>query len=192
MRLFIAHRISAVPSARIESIVSSLRNRLPRSAWAGGHAYHLTFAFLGEQDKEVVGRLSGALRAALQGLASVDARLIGGGFFPNERRPRVGWIAVEPHDTVIAIAGTIRSAATECHVRFDEKPFKPHLTLVRIREGWRARDAALFVEAIDAAGPVAFSLDRVSLFESQLLRSGAVHTELAGFDLVARRDQSPK
>lgn len=185
MRLFVAHRIGAEPSARLAPAMASLRGKLPKASWVGGQAYHLTFAFLGEHDSVVVAPLCAALKLAVEGRAPIEAELRGGGFFPSERRPRVGWIAVEPHEPVIAIADVVRSAITSCGVRFDEKPFKAHLTVVRIRDGWMARDAALFLESIDAASAVAFRLDRVSLFESQLLRSGAVHTELAGFDLKA-------
>lgn len=164
--------------------MSSIRSRLPRAAWVGRDAYHLTFAFLGEQDPEVVPRVAAALKAATGALTHLDARLAGGGFFPGERRPRVAWIAVEPHERVIAIADAVRGAIAEAGVRFDPKPFKAHLTLARIRDEWKARDAAQFVEAIGAGGAIPFRLDRVSLFESQLLPSGAVHTELASSELA--------
>jgi 2'-5' RNA ligase len=183
MRLFVAYRIGEESAARVATVVSSIRTRLPKASWVGRDAYHLTFAFLGEHDPEVVPRLSAALKAATAGLAPVEAGLMGSGFFPNERRPRVGWVAVEPHEPVIAVAGAVRASIAGCGIRFDEKPFKAHLTLVRIRDEWKARDAALFAEAIDAAGAIRFRLDRVSLFESRLLPSGAVHSELAHAEL---------
>ena len=183
MRLFVAYRIGAESAARVAAVVSSIRSQLPRASWVGRDAYHLTFAFLGEHDPEVVPRVSAALKAATAEAATIEARLTGGGFFPNEKRPRVGWIAVEPHAPVIAVAAVVRAAIGSYGIRFDEKPFKAHLTLVRIRDDWNARDATLFAEAIDAAGEIPFSLDRVSLFESRLLPSGAVHTELAHAEL---------
>ncbi len=183
MRLFVAHRISAVPAARIASIVSLLRPRLPKAAWVSSEAYHLTFAFLGEQEPEIVPRVSAALETTAASLDPVDARLAGGGFFPNARRPRVGWIGVEPPEPVIGIAGAARRALVASGASFDEKPFKPHLTLVRIREDWRDRDAALLLEHIAGSEAIPFRLDRISLFESRLLSAGAVHTELVGFNL---------
>lgn len=183
MRLFVAYRIGAEPAARVAAVVSSIRTRLPRASWVGRDAYHLTFAFLGEHGPEVVPKVSAALNAWTAGLAPFEARLTGGGFFPDERRPRVGWIAVEPHEPVIAVAGAVRASIAGCGIRLDEKTFKAHLTLVRIRDEWKARDAMLFAEAIDAAGAIRFRLDRVSLFESRLLPSGAVHTELAHAEL---------
>jgi 2'-5' RNA ligase len=70
-----------------------------------------------------------------------------------------------------------------CRIRYDDKPFQPHLTLVRIRESWRDADVALFQATLERAGPLALRLGRVALFESRLLRSEAEHIELASFPL---------
>jgi 2'-5' RNA ligase len=70
-----------------------------------------------------------------------------------------------------------------CGVSFDAKPFKAHLTLVRIRDPWRPADTERFLQAVGAAGEIRFTIDRISLFESRLLPSGAVHEELASFRL---------
>ncbi|MGK2856667.1 MAG: RNA 2',3'-cyclic phosphodiesterase [Thermoanaerobaculia bacterium] len=183
MRLFVAYRIGTEPAARVASVVSSVCARLPRSAWVGRDAYHLTFAFLGEHDVAVVPLVASAMKSATSALSAVDARLAGGGFFPTERRPRVGWVEVEPSEPVVAIADAVRAELAERGVGFDGKAFKAHLTLVRIREAWTESDVGLFREAVSAAGAIPFRLDRVSLFESQLRPAGAVHTELAHCDL---------
>lgn len=183
VRLFVAYRIGAEPASRVASVVSSVRARLPKSAWVGRDAYHLTFAFLGEHDVAVVPLVASAMKSATSALAAVDARLTGGGFFPTVGRPRVGWVAVEPREPVVAIADALRAELAECGVSFDGKAFKAHLTLVRIREAWTERDVALFREAAGVAGAIPFRLDRVSLFESQLRPAGAVHTELAHCEL---------
>lgn len=183
MRLFVAHKLEEAPSARVAEIVSSVRPRLPRAAWVGAHSYHLTFAFLGEQRPDVVPKLIEALSRAVSPVGVVEARLARGGFFPNEQRARVGWIAIEPHGAVEAIAAPLREAVASCGVTFDAKPFKAHLTLARIRDSWRSSDAEEFRRAVDAAGEIPFRLDRVSLFESRLLPAGAVHDELAVFPL---------
>lgn len=183
MRLFVAHRVAGEAAGRVAGIAASLRTRLPRGVWVGRDAYHLTFAFLGEQSAGDVPRLREELARALAPLAAVDAELERGGFFPNAQRPRVGWLAIEPHERVEAIARSVREAIGSCGLRFDEKPFRAHLTLVRIREPWRRSDTDAFTGAVSAAGAIPFRLDRVSLFESRLLSSGAVHAELAGFAL---------
>src|SRR5512135_19469 len=97
MRLFVAYRLADAPAARVATIATSVKAKLPKGAWVGAHSYHLTFAFLGEQSREVVPKLADALREAMAPVPAVDATLASGGFFPNERHARVAWIAVEPH-----------------------------------------------------------------------------------------------
>jgi 2'-5' RNA ligase len=183
VRLFVAHRLEQAPSTRVAEIVASVRSRLPRAAWVGARSYHLTFAFLGEQRPDVVPVLIDALSRAVSSVGVVEARLARGGFFPNEQRARVGWIAIEPHGAVEAIAVPLREAVASCGLSFDAKPFKAHLTLARIRDSWKRSDTEELRRAVDAAGEIPFLLDRVSLFESRLLPAGAVHEELAAFPL---------
>lgn len=181
--MFIGYRLADAPAARVAAIAASVSGKLPKGAWVGEHSYHLTFAFLGEQRREVVPALVEALEQAVAPLAAVDAKLASGGFFPNERHARTGWIAVEPRGPVEAIAAPVREAIAACGVSFDTKEFRAHLTLVRLRNAWERHDTEAFLGAVAAAGEIPFRLDRVSLFESRLLQSGAVHDEIAGLPL---------
>jgi len=183
MRLFVAYRLSDAPAARVAALAASLRGKLPKGSWVGEHSYHLTFAFLGEQKREVVPELVDALGLATAPMSAVDAKLASGGFFPNERHARIGWIAVEPPGPIEAIAAPVREAIASCGVSFDTKEFKAHLTLVRLRGAWDRPDTEAFLGAVAAVGEIPFRLDRVSLFESRLLQSGAVHDEIAGLPL---------
>ncbi len=183
MRLFVATSVTGEAAVRVASLIASMRARLPRAAWVSAHSHHITFAFLGEQLPEAVPRLTEALRGATADVVAIDATLARGGFFPSERKARVGWVAIEPEGPIIAAAERVRGAVASCGVKFDDKPFKAHLTLARLRDEWRARDIELFRRMVEEAGAIAFRLDRVSLYESRLAPSGAVHTELAGFQL---------
>ncbi len=183
MRLFVAHRIGPTQSEKIAATVAVLRKHLPRASWVASHDFHLTFAFLGEQDQGVVERLSASLQRHLAGLHRIGSALEHGGFFPERGRPRVGWIAIHPPEALTDMASRVRVALHESHIAFDEKAFKPHLTIVRLREPWGLRDADMFRNAIDGLGAIPLEVDRVSLFDSRLLPSGAVHTELAAVPL---------
>jgi len=183
MRLFVAYRLADAAAARVAMIAASVKERLPKGSWVGAHSYHLTFAFLGEQKREVVPKIVEAIGLAVSPIAAVDARLASGGFFPNARHARVGFVAVEPQGEVEAIAAPVREAIASCGVSFDTKEFKAHLTLVRIRDAWDRPGTEAFLGAVAAVGEIAFRLDRVSLFESRLLPGGAVHDEIAGLQL---------
>ena len=56
------------------------------------------------------------------------------GYGPDSRRPRLLWAGCEVTDEILAL----RAALLEVFGQMDERPFRPHVTLVRIRSNGRA------------------------------------------------------
>lgn len=183
MRLFVASRIDETAARRIDQGLASAKARTSRATWVQPHAYHLTYAFLGEQDESARSRVAAALPADLAGLQAYAGVLSGGGFFPNDRGPRVGWLAIESPGALHAVADAVRRMLEGLAIRYDRKAFRPHLTVVRIRDRWGARDVAEFRKACEAIGRIDLTIDRVSLFRSELRPEGARHEEIAGVAL---------
>lgn len=179
MRLFVATRLEESSAERIRSAFEQARSRAGRASWVEAHAFHLTYAFIGEQSAAVADRLAAAIPAALAGFRRYQGALSGCGFFPDERRPRVGWISFETPKALESIASAVRRVLDEQGVAFDRKAFKPHLTVVRIRDRWSGKDVAEFRQACVTMGRIEVTLDRVSLYRSELRRDGARHHEIA-------------
>jgi 2'-5' RNA ligase len=186
MRLFIATRLDDPAAERIHAAFAGARSCTGRASWVRPHAFHLTYAFIGEQNEGAAARIANALPAAVSGLGCYDGGLSGGGFFPNDRRPRVGWLAFEAPDPLNAIADSVRRELEASGVAYDRKAFRAHLTLVRIRDRWSARDVAEFRRSAEELGRVAVVIDRVSLFRSDLRPGGASHTEIASASIGGR------
>ena len=166
MRLFIA---ATFPSDVISDVNQRIdKQRLPAASWVKPESQHLTFAFLGEQPE--VPEISLRIPPAF------EARLAGGGFFPNRHHARVGWVGVEPREKFIELADRIREGLKG--VSFDEKEFKPHLTLMRIRDRWPPRSIEMFERALRDYRSAPFTVSSVTLYSSELHPSGAVHTPL--------------
>ena len=179
MRLFIASNFQVATVLAIEAAVARVQPRLPRSSWLKSEAYHLTYAFLGEHPESVVAPLSASLRKHLGDVSRIETRVGEPGFFPNEKRPRVGWLAVDPDLPLKSIGDRVRASVQEAHVAFDEKPFVPHLTLVRMRAPWNRRDAENFLVELGTLRAPASTIDAVTLFASVLGSGGAIHTPVA-------------
>ena len=139
---------------------------------------HLTLAFLGETDPSRVDPLKNHL-LSLRALPPIDVTLAGAGFFPSSRRPRVLWLGIEPPQPLVALAEASRSAIAAAGAAFDPKPFRPHLTLARLREPWGERETGAVLSELEGWRSSPDRLDRVVLFESRLSPGGAVHTPLA-------------
>ena len=183
MRLFIASKVDEGVARRIDAGLRSIRSRVSRASWVSPDAYHLTYAFLGEQEATVVDRLRESM-AELR-VRRYSGVLSGGGFFPNSRRPRVGWVSPEDPERLQAIAGAVRRMLDDMAVAYDSKPFRPHLTLVRIKQRWVKRDVDEFLRVVERLGRIEACIDRVALFRSELSTTGARHTELVTAQLGA-------
>lgn len=171
MRLFIATTFPAEVLRDLNDRITRIKPLLPPASWVRPETQHLTFAFLGEQEPAVVDRIQ------IDPGPAFEATLAGCGFFSK----RVGWVGVEPRDAFVALADRVRAALKAAHVDFDEKPFKPHLTLLRIRESWPPRSIETFKAALGGYRSAPFRVSAITLFSSQLNPKGAIHTALVSF-----------
>jgi 2'-5' RNA ligase len=184
MRLFVATRFPDAVIREANDRVSRVKSRLPPASWVKPEAQHLTFAFLGDQDEAIVDTLAPAIETTLESIKAFDARLKDCGFFPNPRHARVGWAGVTPEDNFRAIAAAVRKALKDAGVKFDDNEFRPHLTMMRIRDPWPPACIETFHSALRTHESEPFKIDRVTLFSSKLNPNGAVHTPLREFKLA--------
>ena len=178
MRLFIATSFPPEVLHPLNERLENLKPKLPRASWVRPETQHLTFAFLGEQQESLVDRIH------LEDGGAFDACLQSAGFFPNRRHARVGWVGAEPKDRFIALARHVRDAVSAAGVQLDQNEFKPHLTLMRIRDRWPPLAIDTFEEALRDFQSAPFAVHEVTLYLSRLNPHGAVHTPLRTFPLA--------
>jgi RNA 2',3'-cyclic 3'-phosphodiesterase len=184
MRLFIATSFPAEVIDDLSARVARLKPRLPSASWVRPEAQHLTFAFLAEQPESLVEKLAAPLTAAIHAIACFESQLSGCGFFPNPRHARVGWIGLQPEAQFVAIANAVRDVVKKHGVALDSADFKPHLTLMRIRDRWPPASIDLFNTSLRDYRSAPFALKDVTLYSSQLDPKGAIHTPLKTFQLT--------
>jgi 2'-5' RNA ligase len=109
------------------------------------------------------------------------------GAFPNGRRPRVIWLGLTGAlDQLSALQRELDSALVALGIPAEVRPFRPHLTLGRVRDGAPPpapetfAAAAAAVDATDAPVPVA----SVRLVRSELGLGGARYTTLCDAPLM--------
>jgi 2'-5' RNA ligase len=177
MRLFIATTFPPEVLRPLNERVEKLKPKLPKASWLRPETQHLTFAFLGEQPESAVDKI------AIDGGCGFDARLRGCGFFPNRRHARVGWVGAEPHERFVDLAARVRDGVTRAGLQLEQNEFKPHLTLMRIRDYWPPMSTELFEKSLRDFESAPFAVHEVTLYLSRLNPSGAVHTPLRTFAL---------
>lgn len=184
MRLFLAATFPESVLRPLNARLAAVKSRLPAASWVKPETQHLTFAFLGEQKEELIDKLSPLVEAELEGMKPFEARLHGAGFFPNPRHARVGWVGVTPEERFQDIAAAVRGAVQEAGVELDRADFRPHLTMMRLRDPWPPASIELFQKTLREFDSAPFPIDAVTLFSSRLNPSGAVHTAVRKFALA--------
>jgi 2'-5' RNA ligase len=175
MRLFIAAELPDEVRAVLSHGLGPLKRDQPPARWVRPEGMHLTVKFLGEQPSELAVGLDGAVPAALSGLAPVTVRLGGGGFFPNERHPRVAWVGgCAPG--LDSWARAVEDTAAGLGVEREARPFSLHLTLARLERPWGVKAVEHFLVEVGRWQFPEFVARELVLFESELTPAGAVYT----------------
>jgi 2'-5' RNA ligase len=135
---------------------------------------HVTLAFMGPSDPAAVEPAGAVLRAAAGASPAPEAAL-GGPLLLPPRRARVLCAALaDPQGALAALQARVAGGLAEAGLfRPEARPFRPHVTVARLRPRARAPRA---VEA--APEPLAFAAEAVTLFASRLHPSGARYEAL--------------
>lgn len=95
--------------------------------------WHLTLRFLGTVDEVIYERFLSGL-SAIDGVSPFPIRLGGLGGFPSERKATVLWVdVIEGAETLGRLNEIAEEAALMAGLEPEERPYRPHLTLSRIR-----------------------------------------------------------
>jgi 2'-5' RNA ligase len=185
MRLFVAIELSPAVIAGIEEAVGPLRDLEPALAWVAAPKRHLTLKFIGDGDDTLAERLGGALDAVARAHRPFAMALEGIGAFPNFRRARVVWIGVAGEPRLELVHHDLELAAADADVEVEGRPFRPHVTVARVRSALETERARALARA---ARRIAFSATQevtaITLFDSVPAAGGAhyrrVHTATLG------------
>ncbi|MDH4276733.1 MAG: RNA 2',3'-cyclic phosphodiesterase [Acidimicrobiia bacterium] len=144
--------------------------------------WHITVRFLGSVDDVTLDRLMAGLDEATltepvwpDGPIGVELR--GVGTFPRPDNATVLWVGVES-EPLIELAEAVEDLATSVGMAPEERPFRPHLTLSRVRPPQDLSDLV----AVEW-GRLRFTVDHLTLFRSQSETGGVRYEPLERFDI---------
>lgn len=174
MRVFVAVNLPEGERRAVYDATAPLRDGGLPVKWVRPEGLHVTMKFLGEVADERVTAIGAALEGAVAAARPFEVTLGGVGAFPTPARPRVIWLGVEVHPALELLANDIENALQPFGFEAELRPFRPHVTLGRVRHGARPRAFATLdalAAAVDYGGiaPVA----SVDVMQSILRPEGA-------------------
>lgn len=182
VRLFAGLPLDAGTRATLEALTAGVRGADWPVKWMAPEAWHLTVKFYGEREEADVARISAGLAEAVQGTPPLDLQFTALGANAPGRRARVLWVDVVAPAALELLHHRVERAGEALGIEAEGRPFRPHLTIGRVRNGAVLPPGAgegLAAVAVD----VAFLAHRLVLFESRLGPGGPRYSERAAFPL---------
>ncbi|MFZ3071931.1 MAG: RNA 2',3'-cyclic phosphodiesterase [Thermodesulfobacteriota bacterium] len=182
VRAFIAIEIPEEIKKEISSIQDELKKSLgktPGISWARPATTHLTLKFLGDVPEEKIGDIEEALRLSTRGIKAFTVSVTGIGGFPNLENPRVLWAGIQESAELENLHVAMENSLYAVGFEKDEKPFRPHLTLARIKSPVEGKKLSKAIKELRTDINADFIADSVILFKSELSSRRAVHTPIA-------------
>jgi 2'-5' RNA ligase len=186
-RSFIAVRFSEEVVLALDDLQSRLKKAVGSRAkvkWVEPRNIHLTLQFLGDVEVLVLEEMSAFLKEAFSDIPPFEARLSGLGAFPTPRKPRVVWVGIKNGVAELkAVSEAVFKVTEAFGFEREKRPFKPHVTLGRVRDPRKSFGISEGLEKTGGAEAGGCQIDMVHLVASELTPAGPIYTTLDSFPL---------
>ncbi len=156
--------------------------------WTRPEGLHLTLKFFGNVAASSMDEIGERLACYTRETASLRLRATGVGVFPDLDRPRVIWIGIGGDTQPLEkLQQRIEDGFTALGFAKENRPFRPHLTLGRVKT---PRGLLGLAEVTENDAPYhagEFTASSLDLIKSDLTPTGAVYTRLADFPFQGNR-----
>lgn len=167
----------------IGSIQSSLRMSCPFDIrWVKPAGIHITLKFFGTISGSDIPAISRLAEHYTQGIAPLYLEVKNLGLFPSLKRPRVLWIGMEGDiGPLILLQKNLEQAFAGMGFPKEERPFRPHVTVGRIKTPRLTADPEKFMRQSSGVAAGNFPAEGLGLYKSELTPRGALYTRLSWF-----------
>lgn len=179
IRLFVAVDL---PEPARTALADLADPKLSQVSWTRPDQIHLTLRFIDNVAASEVNAILQSLKCVRVPPFQLSVELVE--TFPSGHAPRVIWVGVGSSDNwLFELARRVDEALLNCQIEPEPRPFHPHLTIGRVRRTGSAGAIRRFVHKHAEFRTAPFLVSSFALYQSELSRSGAIHTPLLTIDL---------
>lgn len=185
MRLFVAVNLPQELRQQLYTAAAPLRRADLPLRWTRPEALHLTLRFLGETAPAALDDITRAVSGAAALAAPFLLRVSGTGAFPSLRRPRVVWVGTDDAPELLRLHEELDLALEPLGFAPEPAPFRPHLTLGRVRRGAeRSAELRRLPELLSGIRfEAALPVRSIELMRSHLATGGSRYEVVQAFPL---------
>lgn len=183
IRTFIAIKISS--EEKLKGQLQSLKTLFKdeRINWVDPDNFHLTLRFLGETSREQLNLLHPKLQQLSSQFKQFNFDISGLDTFGNKGNPRVLFVNIQFPEELEKLVKDIENAVVSVGFHSELKPFRPHLTLGRIKH---LSNRSLFIKEVNQIPNSNYQSVQVSeiiLYQSILRPSGPEYKPIHKYSL---------
>lgn len=182
---FFAVKIPEEQKERLHRFIAEKKHFYLFKNWVHPQDYHITLAFLGKIDNELLQKAISRVNKRLFRENSFPLTIRHLGIFGSNTAPRVFWADVYPSAELTAIHRKVFQACEQAGVKLDKRPFRPHITLARkwIGDGPFSQQLLIPVRPSDNGMAISFIVQEIVLYETNL-QSTPKYKEIKSFSLL--------
>ena len=196
MRLFIALDLPQEVKRAAQAVQAELKPCGADVKWVAPANMHLTLKFLGEAEESLLPDIKQGLAGTCAECPALELGVSGCGAFPTKGKPSVVWLGLTGElERLQGLAAAIEAAMAGLGFEPEDRPFKPHLTLGRVRRprGKKSASADAGPGAMELKRTLAglraykgpdFQANHVILMMSSLTPSGPIYKPLQTLELI--------
>jgi 2'-5' RNA ligase len=128
IRLFVGLALPQPLKDRLTPLMAGL----PGARWVPPEKLHLTLRFIGAVDEHQAAILDEALTSIQR--PAFDLTVTGCGIFAQRRGPEAVWIGVASTPPLTDLQAAVERAAVRAGQAPEERRFRPHITLARLKD----------------------------------------------------------
>jgi RNA 2',3'-cyclic 3'-phosphodiesterase len=154
--------------------------------WTRREQIHLTLKFFGNVPDRDLEALKAALQRSVLGIQPMQLSIGQLGCFPSSQRPSVLWVGVQGElASLNKLRAQIEQETNAFGSHSEERSFHPHLTIGRVKaHGGEARQIGEVIRSARMERLGQWSVEQLTLFQSQLQSLGSIYTPLAAIPLA--------
>src|SRR5688572_11825226 len=174
-RVFAAIDITEEVREEVRNYIEDLRSGFDGVPvkWEKPEKLHITVKFAGSVDEYQLNTFSERIRAVAKSLEPFQIRIAGSGAFVKRRGPSVLWLGTE----LVSATEDPFAVLSKLSENESKRTFRPHLTIARIKDPGKTNDLIEKHRESDFES-VPFDVHELVIYESTLLPTGSVYSEL--------------
>lgn len=140
IRCFLAVKLDYDTVRSLADVQLELKNQFHQAGamvkWVPPPNMHITIRFLGQVTEPMTYALQGMLEPIISQTPAFELETAGLGVFPDTNKPRVVWAGTKVGGEKLSkLHKDVSARLEEAGFHLDEKPFKSHVTLGRVKHG---------------------------------------------------------